>query len=593
MRVIFLVLISSFTISCLHKPFSFQKPSSPVLEEKPVSVLNKQIRDITFWPLNSLSFRLSELKDKKAFVLVMREKDCPISEKYGGRLKRMEEEYSKKGIQFVYIYVGQVRPHDMARSDLKNFGFKSPYVVDLKQKVINILSAQTTGDVFVLTSDRRVIYRGPLDDQYHVLKKAFRAKNHYVRDVLDDLLKGEKVKPRELSAPGCIISRPVLPEVVYWKDVSPIIRNKCTNCHNPEGIGPMDFLRYEDVAGRGRMFEYVVRDDLMPPWYLADNLEVKFKDDLSLGVREKALLLKWAKGGFKKKKSSANRPLYKKRKKAWQADYVINLPEKIMVPEGDSLYYSFLIGPKFKEDKWIKYINFDLKPKVIHHAILFIMKKDFDSKQSLDSGNLYRNQINIIGVTRSLSFKKEINQLISMKIPAGHKLVLELHYEARGKDIVDDYSQVQIKFYKKQPKYQSVLLSQYIKFTKIHIPPHESNHHIKVDFKVQEPIDSLINIYGHMHLRGKRTSFFIIDSKGNRRRFFGLDPWSVLFETSYFFSKPIRIPKNYRLEYHWWYDNSIGNISNPDPNKEVFGGLDSIKSEMGEIHLRHQIPSHL
>ena len=581
MRFCFVSLVFVFILSCIHSR------SSSVLEE-PRSVVNKQIRDITFWPLNGLSFRLSELKSKRAFVMVMREKDCPISEKYGGRLKEMEEEYGKRGVQFIYVYVGQVRPHEMARADLRNFGFKGPYVVDLKQRIIDILSAQTTGDVFVLNSDRRVIYKGPLDDQYHVLRRALRARNHYVREVLDNLLGGKELKARELVAPGCIISRPVLPEEVYWEDVAPIIRDKCVSCHNPKGIGPMDFIRYEDIVGRGRMFSHVIREGLMPPWYLADNLELEFENDLSLGVKEKALLLKWAETGFKKGKAFQNKSLWKEKKEKREFDYMIQLPKKVVIPEGKFLYYSFLIDPKFKEDKWIKHIYFVMKPKVVHHAVLFIMKPDFDSRQSLDTVNLYRNQINMAGL--SLTRNKSIDPLVNIKIPAQHKLVLEIHYESQGKDIVDDYSHVKIKFHKKRPKHQLLLLSHFIPFKKIRIPPKVSNHHIKASFKTQKPY-SLVSSYSHMHLRGKRTSFFIIDSKGNRKRIFGLDPWSVLFERSYFFLNPIQIPRNYRLEYHWWYDNSLDNVFNPYPNEEVLGGFDVTKSEMAEMYLRYQIPS--
>ena len=114
----------------------------------------------------------------------------------------MEKEYSKKGIQFIYLYVGQVKPHEMARADLENFGFKSPYVVDLKQRIINVLSAQTTGDVFVLMPDRRIIYRGPLDDQYHVSKMRLKAKKHYIREVLDNVLMGKEIKATGIGGGG-------------------------------------------------------------------------------------------------------------------------------------------------------------------------------------------------------------------------------------------------------------------------------------------------------------------------------------------------------------------------------------------------------
>ncbi|MCZ0932862.1 MAG: redoxin family protein [Oligoflexia bacterium] len=588
MKLFCVCLSLSFVVSCIHRL------PSPFLEESQ-SVINKQIRDITFWPLNGLSFRLSELKERKAFVIVMREKDCPISEKYGGRLKAMEEEYSKKGIQFIYVYVGQVRVHEMARADLKSFGFKSFYVVDLKQRIINILSAQTTGDVFVLNSDRRVIYKGPLDDQYHVLKKALKAKNHYVREVLDNLLSGEEIKPRELPAPGCIISRPVLPSAVYWKDVAPIVRNKCTSCHNPKGIGPMNFVRYEDVAGRGRMFEHVIRNDLMPPWYLADNLEVEYDNDLSLGVKEKALLLKWAKTGFKKGKAFQNRILWKERKRNWKADYVISLPEKVVIPEEGFLYHYFVIDPKFKEDKWIKFIDFDMKPKIIHHARVLVLKPGFQFKQKFSFFEVKGNAQAVITQNNSLlsnaGFDSE--RRVDVKIPFQSKLLVEIHYEAQGKKIIDDSTHINMKFYKKSPESQYVELVHFKNPEQICILPQESHFYIKKTVKLKNKMDFLQYLSPHMHFRGKRTSAFIVDTKGNRRRIFGLDPWLASFETSYRLKEAISIPKGSVLEYNWWFDNSEDNIFNPDPNQRVLGGLSRTENEMAEYYLFVRIPSSL
>lgn len=174
---------------------------------KPASPLGQTIKDLKFSPLNGKPFSLSELKNKKAIVIFMRERDCPISEKYGPRIARYEKEFSKKGIQFIYNYVGQVRTKPSAVGDLQRFGFKGLYAIDSKQEVINTLAAVTTGDVFILTPERKVIYKGPLDDQYHLLKSALKARNNYVRDILSSLANGKPVTPKELPAPGCIIER--------------------------------------------------------------------------------------------------------------------------------------------------------------------------------------------------------------------------------------------------------------------------------------------------------------------------------------------------------------------------------------------------
>ena len=49
-------------------------------EKEKKSSLNTVIKDLSFFPINGPRFRLSELKDIKAIVIIMREKDCPISE---------------------------------------------------------------------------------------------------------------------------------------------------------------------------------------------------------------------------------------------------------------------------------------------------------------------------------------------------------------------------------------------------------------------------------------------------------------------------------------------------------------------------------
>lgn len=206
-KVFILVTLSA----CTHQFYR----SSPSVEKK--TVLNKILRDLPFFPVNGERFRLSELKDKKAIVIVMRERDCPISEKYSPRLLKLEEKYSKQGVQFIYNYVGQLKPLENGKKDLKTHGFKSPYVIDSNQKIISALGAKTTGDVFILNTDRRIIYRGPLDDQFHLLRSALKPRNHYVSDILDALLAGTTVEPKELPAPGCVISRPVLKKKSFLK----------------------------------------------------------------------------------------------------------------------------------------------------------------------------------------------------------------------------------------------------------------------------------------------------------------------------------------------------------------------------------------
>ena len=588
-KPIFICLLL-FKISCVHYTHKYKEPLdySPLTQS---SSLNKIIRDISFFPINDERFRLSELKNKKAIVIFMRERDCPISEKYGPRIAWLERQYAKRGIQFIYNYVGQLKRNENAIYDLKRFDFKESYVVDSKQTIINALYAKTTGDVFILTPQRKVIYRGPLDDQYHLLKSALKPKNHYVSDILEALVSNKSVEPQEIPAPGCVIDRPVIKEV-FWNDVAPIIKKKCTVCHNPSGSAPIDYISYQDVTRRKAMFKYTIENDLMPPWFIDPNTG-PWENDLSLTPKEKAMLLKWLNTGcYKNPKAKKPGTLWSKEKKTaeFSTDYIIHLPEKVVVPPtGFNEYKFFVIQTNFKEDKWIKSVQFRLKPKVIHHAALFIMDLSFK--------HLYIQNHSHIGNNISMAFgtinqrEKEIwgdqSNKTGYKLPRNAKFVLEIHYESIGRKIIDDYTQIHIDFHRKKPKYKGITYN--ITNTKFKIPPQALNHKVKTSYKTKRTM-FLTKVRPHMHLRGKASSVFITDPKGIRTRIFSVDPFIKIFEKIHTLKNPILVKKGSVIECINWFDNSADNPINPNPKNTITFGLYTT-DEMSQCYLHWQVPA--
>ena len=531
--IILLVAMGLGIISCTHfKNIFYDKNVSYQQTDTKKSLLDQVLPDLSLFPINNTRFRLSELKNIKAIVITMRDTSCPISQKYGPLIASIEQEYASKGIQFIYSYVGRKNPEKNAKKDLKKFKFKGAYVIDIRQKIINTLGATTTGEVFILTSERKLIYKGPLDSEHHLSSKSVGHKTtiHYVADVLQALVSDKKIIPKELKAPGKTISRPVIKKQVYFKDVTPIIKEKCTNCHNPEGTGLMNFISYEDIAGRGAMFKYVVEKDLMPPWYVDPNTG-PFRDDVSLTLKEKALLLRWANQGFPVRKRWRKVLLWSKPKKVKyskdKADHIISLPEKVIVPaEGAPFYKRFVIQVPFKEDKWIKSVNFTLNRKIIHHLTVYIMDPSYKYK----TGNFdyHEKALNFLGagsasfkLSQELNLNKQYNNA-GVKLPRFSKLILEIHYEPIGQPIIDDNSQIHINFYKETPKYQILHYDIYAK--EINIPPHHSNYKVETSYKIQRTAPMVL-IVPHMHFRGKANTILVIDPKGIKKRIFGIDPF--------------------------------------------------------------------
>lgn len=77
-----------------------------------------------------------------------------------------------------------------------------------------------------------------------------------------------------------------------FKDVAPILYQRCTYCHRPDGGGPFPLMTYSNVYANRSIIEYMVQNDLMPP-RPPDTTFSRFVNERILTFQEKQLLLDW------------------------------------------------------------------------------------------------------------------------------------------------------------------------------------------------------------------------------------------------------------------------------------------------------------
>lgn len=356
----------------------------------------------------------------------------------------------------------------------------------------------------------------------------------------------------------------------------------------------MNFTGYRDILGVSAMFKYVIEEDLMPPWYLDPNTG-PYKDDLSLTIKEKALLLKWAQSGFpKKEKKTALLWTHKKsEQRKPKADYILTLPEKVRVPaEGSAMYKSFFIQTPFKKDQWIKNIKFILKPKTVHHMFIYVMKPSFDRDKEGIFGH-YNKAVNLLYLTHlkadstsDINYNLDLYKKAGVKLPRHSKLIWVIHYEPIGQEMIDDYTRVQINFYKKAPRYE--VITYISQSTRIDIPPYESNYKTSSSYKLKRTMP-LVLLGSHMHLRGKAGSISVVSPNGVRKRIFGIDPFTQTFQSLYRLKEPYMIPEGSTVECTNWFDNSVNNPINPAPEKRITFGF-GFEDEMSSCFFQFLAP---
>lgn len=139
-------------------------------------------------------------------VVVFTCNHCPYAVAYEDRLVAMQRDYAARGVRFVAINSNDDKSHPedsfprmVERAKQKGFNF--PYVRDADQKVVEAYGAVCTPHVFAFDSERRLRYRGRIDDS----KDPEQVKRGDLRDALDDLVAGRPVRVPDTRPFGCSI----------------------------------------------------------------------------------------------------------------------------------------------------------------------------------------------------------------------------------------------------------------------------------------------------------------------------------------------------------------------------------------------------
>jgi peroxiredoxin len=146
---------------------------------------------------------LDDLKDAKAVVVVFTCNHCPVAVAYEDRLIQLTRDYQNKGVAVVAINVNNLEedklPAMKRRAQSKGFNF--PYLYDPTQLIGRAYGATVTPHVFLLDGERKLAYKGAIDDNMN----ADKVSRHYLREAIDAVLAGKPVATATTQQRGCSI----------------------------------------------------------------------------------------------------------------------------------------------------------------------------------------------------------------------------------------------------------------------------------------------------------------------------------------------------------------------------------------------------
>ena len=139
-------------------------------------------------------------------VFVFTSVDCPIANRYAPELQRIGAAFAGPRLQIRLVYADPGQSAEEIRGHLRDYGYDFDALRDTQHALVDLIGATITPEVAVFDTERRLVYRGRIDDLYVDFGKRRAAPT--VRDLeetLSALIDGHELSPRTTTAVGCYI----------------------------------------------------------------------------------------------------------------------------------------------------------------------------------------------------------------------------------------------------------------------------------------------------------------------------------------------------------------------------------------------------
>jgi peroxiredoxin len=175
--------------------------------ETPPPELGAPCPDFRLPAVDGKTYARDDFRAKPALVVMFICNHCPYVKAVEDRLIRLAREFEPRGVQFVAVCANDAENYpddafDKLAARWRERGYGFPYLHDEAQDVARAFGAVCTPDIFVFDRDRRLAYRGRIDDSW---KDESRVTRRELADALDALVAGKQPSREQRPSMGCSI----------------------------------------------------------------------------------------------------------------------------------------------------------------------------------------------------------------------------------------------------------------------------------------------------------------------------------------------------------------------------------------------------
>jgi mono/diheme cytochrome c family protein len=391
-------------------------------------------------------------------------------------------------------------------------------------------------------------------------------------------------------------------EPVTWsKQIARLFQEHCQACHRPGDVAPFPLVTHADAHSRADKILGAVEARKMPPWKPAPGFG-DFVGSRRLSERDIETIRAWVEAGAPRG-DPRDLPAPRQFPDTWTLgapDAILTPTEVYTVPAGDQdIYRCFVIPTSFAEDRYLAASEFiPGNRKVVHHVLTFV--DTTGQAEALDRaepgpgytcfggpGFVPRGGL---GGWAPGAAPTVMPDGVGLLLPAGARVVMQVHYHNRTGEAVDDRTRVGLHFAQKPVAKRSRSIP--ILNRGFTIPAGAERYEVRALWTVPPARDlHAIGIAPHMHLLGRQMSVTATYADGTVQSLIRIDDWDFHWQGAYTYARPVPLPAGTRIDVVAVYDNSEANRRNPSKPPRDVGWGEGTTDEMCIAFIRVTLDS--
>ena len=237
---------------------------------------------------------------------------------------------------------------------------------------------------------------------------------------------------------------------LVYKDVAGIFYSRCTGCHHVNGGAPFAMMNYSETSPYASSIQNDLNIGKMPPWS-PDTTYSRFIHERAITASEKAAILSWISTGAQKGDTTLAppAPTYTKYHLVGKPDLILQIPTFTSNGTTDA-YNCFALPTGLAVDRIIR--AFEVipgDPAIVHHVVVKVdttgtATSNLTGTCTSQPGNFDLDVYAVGGAPTVFPGKAPLK--MGIKLKAGSKIVLQIHYPAGTAGMLDS-TQIRIYFY--------------------------------------------------------------------------------------------------------------------------------------------------